>query len=98
LNEGLVHFRDNIAGDTTYTPNSEPNVLFPIVFNDLILECCTYCYRSYGKLLRFMGTRKQRSLLFDNLTSYGRRAMTVLDPYGIFMHFQRDERGLASSD
>ena len=45
-----------------------------------------------------MRTRKQRELLFDNLTSYGRRAMTVLDPYGIFMHFQRDERGLASSD
>lgn len=94
----LMSLRDNIHGEVTYTPVKEPNALFPVVFNDMILECNTDCFRSYKKLLSYMGTRKQRELLFDNLTSYGRRAMTVLDPYGIFMHFQRDERGLASSD
>jgi len=98
LHNGLMSFRDNIKTETIYTPAKEPNALFPVVFNNVILECNTDCYRSYKKLLSFMKTRKQRELLFDNLTSFGRRAMTILDPYGIFMHFQRDERGLASSD
>jgi len=98
LHNGLISFRDNIKTDSTYTPTKEPNALFPVVFENMVLECNTDCYRSYKRLLSYMKTRKQRELLFDNLTSYGRRAMTILDPYGIFMHFQRDDRGLASSD
>jgi len=57
-----------------------------------MLECKTKCYRNYKQLLNFMKTRKQRDFLFDRLTQFGRRAMTVLDPYGIFMHYQGDDK------
>lgn len=98
LNNGILKIRDNVRGNTIYTPRREPNAIFPITFNNLLLECNTKCYRSYKKLLNYMKTRKQRNLLFENLSHYGRRCMTVLDPYGIFMHFQNINRGLVSSD
>ena len=45
-----------------------------------------------------MKSRKERNLLFDNLNQYGRRCKTVLDLYGIFMHFQENKNGLASQN
>ena len=98
LNKGLLRIRDNVRGTKIYEPLNYPNCLFPVTFNNLLLTCETKCYRSYKKLLNFMKTRKQRNLLFDNLNQYGRRCMTVLDPYGIFMHFQDEKRALASQD
>jgi uncharacterized protein YeeX (DUF496 family) len=45
-----------------------------------------------------MNTRQKRYLVLDNLNHYGRRAMTVLDPYGIFMHFHDESRGIQPSN
>ena len=91
LNAGILRIRDNVRGTSIYTPQKLPNCLFPITFSNLLLTCETKCYRSYRQLLRLMKTRKQRNLLFDNLSQYGRRCMTVLDPYGIFMHFKKPD-------
>lgn len=97
INEKIISIRDKINKPTTYNPQDIPNCLIPITYNNAILECTTKCYRSYRKLLKLMKTRKQRNYLFDRLSSYGRRAMTVLDPYGIFMHFHNDTKGLQPS-
>lgn len=94
LNEKLINIRDKITKRTDYTPPDIPNCLIPIVFDNALLQCKTSCYRSFKKLLKLMKTRKQRSFLFDRLTQFGRRAMTILDPYGIFMHYHNLERGL----
>lgn len=98
LNVGIFSLRDKLKAETVYVPNDMDNAIFPIVFDNLILNISTDCYRSYRGLLDYMKTRKQRELLFENLTPYGKRVMTVLDPYGIFLFFQRDDRGLASTD
>jgi hypothetical protein len=97
LNEGIISIRDKINKPITYNPQDIPNCLIPITYNNAILECTTTCYRSYKKLLKLMKTRKQRNFLFDKLSHYGRRAMTILDPYGIFMHFHDDTKGLKPS-
>ena len=44
-----------------------------------------------------MNTRKARDYLFDNLTQYGRRALIILDPYGIFMNFHTGHKALKPS-
>lgn len=44
-----------------------------------------------------MNTPKARDYLFDNLTQYGRRAMTILDPYWIFKHFYTGHKALKPS-
>lgn len=97
LNTGIIRINDKISNKLTYNPPDIANCLIPIVFNNAILQCKTYCYRSYRNLLNLMKTRKQRDFLFDKLSQYGKRAMTVLDPYGIFMHFHNSERGLVPS-
>jgi len=94
----LLSVRDNIKYNSIYYPQKDETMLFPIIFGNLSLEVKTTCYRSFKNLLNYMKTRKQRDFMFDHLSHFGRRAMTVLDPYGIFMHFQDDQRGLASSD
>ena len=97
LNYKIINIRDKISTKTIYSPPPTPNCLIPIVFNNALLQCKTKCYRSYRKLLNLMKTRKQRDYLFDRLTHYGRRCMTILDPYGIFMHFHDDSRGIRPS-
>jgi hypothetical protein len=92
LNEKIFSLSEKYRKMKSYTPLPIPNIIIPITFSTFMLECKTKCYRSYKKLLNFMRTRKQRNFLFDRLTQYGRRAMTVLDPYGIFMHFQTEDR------
>ena len=94
LNENLISISDRIKQSVTYTPMATPNALIPVTFSTSLLQCRTRCYRSYKQLLAFMHSRKQRDYLFDKLTQYGRRAMTVLDPYGIFMHFHEGDKGL----
>jgi hypothetical protein len=94
LNLKILNIRDKISTKTIYTPPNIPNCLIPIVFNNALLQCKTHCYRSYKKLMTLMKTRKQRDFLFDRLTNYGKRCMTILDPYGIFMHFHDDTRGI----
>ena len=94
LNEKIINIRDKISTKTTYKPPNIPNCLIPIVYDNALLQCKTKCYRKYGPLLKLMKTRKQRNYLFDQLTKFGRRAMTILDPYGIFMHYHNDEKGL----
>jgi len=97
LNSKIINIRDKLTNQTTYTPPNIPNCIIPIVFNNALLQCKTHCYRSYKNLLGFMKTRQQRDYLFDHLTHYGRRCMTILDPYGIFMHFHNDQKGLVPS-
>lgn len=97
LNEKIINIRDKISTKTIYTPPDIPNCLIPIVFDNALLQCKTKCYRNFKPLLRLMKTRKQRNFLFDRLTQFGRRAMTILDPYGIFMHYHNDEKGLLPS-
>lgn len=95
--KGIVSFRDKLISKTIYTPLKYPNVLFPIVYKNGILNIYSKTYRSYKHLLKQMNTRKARDYLFDNLTQYGRRAMTILDPYGIFMHFHTGHKALKPS-
>lgn len=94
---GIVSFRDKLISKTIYTPLKYPNVLFPIVYKNGILNIYSKIYRSYKHLLKQINTRKARDYLFDNLTQYGRRAMTILDPYGIFMHFYTGHKALKPS-
>ena len=98
ISNKIMSIRDNIKFNTIYYPQKEDSILFPIVYGNLSLEIKTTCYRSFKDLLNYMKTRKQRDFMFDHLTHFGRRAMTILDPYGIFMHFQDDKRGLVSQD
>lgn len=97
INENLISIKSRITKKTIYTPQSIPNCLIPIVFDNSLLQCTTSCYRSYKAILRYMKSRKQRDFLFDRLTQFGRRAMTILDPYGIFMHFHNDQKGLVGN-
>lgn len=97
LNENIMSLSDGLKSKTVYKPLSTPNCLIPITFSPTLLQCKTKCYRSYKTLLKIMKTRKQREFLFDNLTHFGRRIMTVLDPYGIFMYFHNDQKGLAGN-
>jgi hypothetical protein len=94
LNENLISVSDKLKQKVVYTPMITPNALIPITFSTSLLQCKTFCYRNYKHLLAFMKSRKQRDYLFDKLTHYGRRAMTVLDPYGIFMHFHEAKKGI----
>jgi len=94
LNYKIMNLRDKISTKTIYNPPDLPNCLIPIVFNNALLQCKTNCFRSYKKLLDLMKTRKQRDYLFDRLTHYGRRCMSILDPYGMFMHFHNDSKGI----
>jgi hypothetical protein len=93
----ILSINDKLMNPITYNPPKVPNCLIPITYNNAILQCKTRCYRSYKSLLKFLRTRKQRNWLFDHLTHFGRRAMTVLDPYGIFMHFHNDQKGIQPS-
>lgn len=92
LNEKIFSLSEKYRKMKSYTPLAIPNIIIPITFSTFMLECKTKCYRNYKQLLNFMKTRKQRDFLFDRLTQFGRRAMTVLDPYGIFMHYQGDDK------
>lgn len=94
LNENLISVSDKLKQKVVYTPMVTPNALIPITFSTSLLQCRTFCYRNYKQLLAFMKSRKQRDYLFDKLTHYGRRAMTILDPYGIFMHFHEAKKGI----
>ena len=97
LNENILSLSDGLKAKTVYKPLKTPNCLIPITFAPTLLQCKTKCYRNYKRLLKLMKTRKQREFLFDNLTHFGRRVMTVLDPYGIFMYFHNDQKGLAGN-
>ena len=94
INENLISIRERITQKTIYNPPNIPNCLIPIVFSNAIIQCKTKCFRSFRSLLGLMKTRKQREYLFDHITQFGRRAMTVLDPYGIFMYYHNDQKGL----
>jgi len=97
IGNNLMSINDKLMNPVSYNPPNVPNCIIPITYNNIVLQCKTKCYRSYKKLLKFLKTRKQRNWLFDHLTHFGRRAMTVLDPYGIFMHFHNDQKGLEPS-
>jgi hypothetical protein len=94
INDNLMTLSDRLKNTTNYKPQNVPNCLIPITFAPTLLQCRTKCYRNYKTLLKILKTRKQRDYLFEQLTQYGRRAMTVLDPYGIFMFFHKDLKGI----
>ena len=97
LNENLMTLSDRLKNTTYYSPQNTPNCLIPITFAPTLLQCNTKCYRSYRTLLKILKSRKQRDFIFERLTQYGRRAMTILDPYGIFMFFHKDLKGIPSN-
>lgn len=91
ITNNIISCKARMTGIYDYKPNKVPNAIFVVCYNNCIVSIKTKCYRSYKALMKLMKTRKQRDYLFSHLTQYGRRAMTVLDPYGIFMHFNNKE-------
>lgn len=89
---------DKISYNTVYKTHKKPIGLFPCVFQNVDFYMKVKVWRSYRELLKLMKTRKQRDLIFDYLSHYGRRCMTVLDPYGIFLHFHNETKGINPSD
>ena len=98
MNFGLCSLKDNVNYNTTYYASNHPVGLFPICYQNLDFYVDIHCWKSYKSLLNYMNTRQKRYLVLDNLNHYGRRAMTVLDPYGIFMHFHDESRGIQPSN
>lgn len=87
LKKGILGISDNLSQPKVYLPKVNHCALFPIVYNNAILNINTRIFITYRKLLSLFRTRKQRDFLMDNLTPYGRQLFTILDPYGLFMHF-----------
>ena len=94
----MIHINDKVAYNTNYFTRNRPLALFPVVFQNINFVVNVSCWRSWKNLLMTMNTRKQRDLVLDNLNQYGRRIFTILDPYGIFLHFHNETRGLRAAD
>lgn len=54
---GIISFRDKLISKAIYIPLKYPNVLFPIVYKNGILNIYSKTYRSYKHLLKQMNTR-----------------------------------------
>lgn len=89
MEKNYLSVREVMKRSITYSPREIPSAMFVATYQGTSVIIKTHCYRSYRHLLKTLSTRKERNILFDNLNTYGRQAMTVLDPYGIFMHYQK---------
>ena len=93
ITNGMVSLKDNVNPNNVYYSSNYPLGLFPICYQNFEFSVSVNCIRSFKRLLNYMNTRDKRKFLFDHLSQYGKRAFTVLDPYGIFMHFQNEQGG-----
>ena len=98
ISKGLISISDKISYNTTYKTRLKPVGLFPVVFQNINFYVVAKVWRSYRHLLTLMKTRQQRDIVMDHLNTYGRRVFTILDPYGIFLHFHNENRGLKPVD
>jgi hypothetical protein len=98
ISGSILSISDKVSYNTTYYTKPKPVGLFPVVFQNINFHVSVKIWRSWRSLLALMSTREQRDKIMDNLSQYGRRIFTVLDPYGIFMHFHNETRGLNPSD
>ena len=98
IENGCLTVTDKVGYNAMYKTRSKPLGLFPVVFQNINLTVTCSCWRSFKNLLGLMKTRQQRDLLMDHLNTYGRRCFTILDPYGIFLHFHNEKKGLQPAD
>ena len=98
IQNGCLSVSDKVSYNTMYKTRSKALGLFPVVFQNINLTVSVSCWRSFKNLLGLMKTRQQRDLLMDHLNTYGRRCFTILDPYGIFLHFHNETKGLNPAD
>ena len=91
---GIFSISDNTFYNTKYKPTTKYIGLFPIVYQNVDLTCNIKCWRSFRKLLKTFNTRQQRDLVMEQLNLYGRKCFTILDPYGMFLHFHDETKGL----
>jgi len=95
---GAVSVQDHVAYNTGIIPSKNPSAMYPVNYNNVNYTINITCWRSYKQLLMTAKTRKKRDNLFDYLNTYGKKCMTIMDPYGIFLHFHNETRGLEPSD
>ena len=95
---GAISIQDNISYNNTFIASKNPIGLYPVCYNNVNFTCSIYCWRSWKTLFKQCNTRKKRDQLFDYLNNYGKKAMTIMDPYGIFLHFHNSTRGLKPAD
>jgi len=95
---GAVSVQDHVAYNTGIIPSKNATAMFPINYNNVNYTINITCWRSYKQLFMNAKTRKKRDNLFDYLNTYGKKCMTIMDPYGIFLHFHNETRGLEPSD
>ena len=98
ISNGCVSVSDHVKYDVNYQTRADPVGLFPCVYQNINLMVNASVWRSFKNLLSFMKTRQQRDMVMDHLTIYGRKCFTVLDPYGIFLHFHNETKGLKPAD
>lgn len=98
VSSSLITLSDHIDYNTIYKTRLKPVGLFPVVYQNVNFFVNVTVWRSFRHLLSIMKTRQQRDIVMDHLNTYGRRCFTILDPYGIFLHFHNETKGLGPSD
>ena len=98
VNMGCLSVSDQIKYNTVYRTKIKPVALFPVIYQNINFIVNISVWRSFRPLLSLMKTRQQRDIVMDHLNTYGRRCFTILDPYGIFLHFHNETKGLRPAD
>jgi len=98
ISNGCISISDHVKYDVNYQTRADPVGLFPCVYQNINLMVNVSVWRSFKNLLSFMKTRQQRDMVMDHLNIYGRKCFTILDPYGIFLHFHNETKGLKPAD
>ncbi len=98
ISTSMISISDHIDYQTKYNTRLKPVGLFPVVFQNINFNVRVKVWRSWRHLITYMKTRRQRDIIMDKLNQYGRKIFTILDPYGIFLHFHNETRGLEPGD